>query len=51
MSCSMTCHRAMVVAEMMREPPAAPTAAKREPSALAAMTGVIDDSGRLPGRM
>lgn len=43
--------RTCVVEEMMREPPAAPTAAKKLPSSRSTMTGVMDESGRFPGRM
>ena len=40
-----------MVAVMIREPPAAPVEMYRDPSGYSAMTGVIDERGRLPGRM
>lgn len=40
-----------MVAVMIREPPAAPVEIYRDPSGYSAMTGVIDERGRLPGRM
>jgi len=40
-----------IVAVMIREPPAAPTEIYREPSGYSMTTGVIEERGRLPGRM